>query len=302
MSISTTDASDCSDRCDEDHLQRLLDQEEVVKSLLAKYHGSTKHPEVMDAISLLSSMNPSASATSCRFLEGEFLCHTLPEFPGRIKDSPPNTVQYTLGRLSFNVFQPHNLVCTVRSTRQSIHSRASVKDPTTGQTNPHKFQTFDYPISLDLTIHAPKGDLPAILYHSGVCYQSPKDPQRMDVVFKGSTLLPAQEVLNDPALLQIWKETFHNAYNDSASTTNESSWNQALQWALQWWFQMELPHHVEQDYSVHFQMKRPPRGHLEFLYLSERLRITKGNRGTLVVVERMVEDEESNLPPTAICQ
>ena len=274
------------------HPQTLLDQEEEVKSLLAKHNGSTKNPEVLAAIQKLASMNPTSCASSSPLLEGEFLCHTLPEFPGRIKDSPPETVQYTLGRLSFGIFQPHHLVCTVRSVRQSIYARSAVKDAATGTTDRSKFQTFEYPICLDLTIHAPKGDLQAIMYHGGVCYKAPKDPQRLLVTFKGSTLMPAYSVRSDPSLLKIWKETFHNAYKNADE--ERGFWSKALQIALKWWFQMELPNdQVGEDHSVNFQMKRSPRGHLDLLYLSERLRITKGNRGTLVVVERMETTQHS---------
>ena len=39
------------------------------------------------------------------------------------------------------------------------------------------------------------------------------------------------------------------------------------------------------DHSVHFEMKRAPKGHMDVLYLSDNTRITQGNRGTLVVVE-----------------
>lgn len=265
----------------------VLEQEEIVKSLLAKHHGSTKNAEVLAAIEKLSAMNPIKCASSSALLEGEFLCHTLPEFPGRIKDSPPDTIQYTLGRLSFNIFQPHNLVCTVRSVRQCIQSRNSLKDQATGEVNRSKFRTFEYPICLDLTIHAPKGDLPAVMCHSGVFFKSPKVPQRFSVAFKGSTLMPAYQVRSDPALLKVWKETFHNAYKNADK--ERGFWSKALRMAIKWWFDMELPSddEVGEDYSVNYQMKRSPRGHLDFLYLSERLRITRGNRGTLVVVERM---------------
>lgn len=258
-----------------------------MKSLLAKHHGSTKNPEVLEAIKVLASMNPTDKVAASPLLEGEFLCHTLPEFPGRIKNTPPGTVQYTLGRLSFNIFQPHHLVCTVRSVRQSIRSRTSVKDAD-GKTNRSKFQTFEYPICLDLTIHTEQGDLPAMMYNSGVCYKEPKDPQRLNVTFKGSTLVPSYEVRSDPQLLKVWQDTFRNAYTNADKERGVLS--KALQWALKWWFQMVLPSDEgvsAEDYSVSFHMERSPRGYLDVLYLSERLRVTRGNRGTLVVVERM---------------
>ena len=105
--------------------------------------------------------------------------------------------------------------------------------------------------------------------------------------------MPSYRVRSDTALLKIWKETFHNAYKNADK--ERGFWSKAMQMALKWWFKMVLPSddHVGEDYSVNFQMKRSPRGHLDFLYLSERLRITRGNRGTLVVVERMTATQQS---------
>ena len=201
-------------------------------------------------------------------------------------------MQYTLGRLSFCIFQPHHLVCTVRSVRQSIHARASVKDAA-GQSIRSKFQTFDYPIYLDLTIHTPNGDLPAIMYHGGVCYKA-REPQRLNVTFKGSTLVPSCQVRSDPELLKLWQETFHNAYKNA--DRERGVWSKAFHMALKWWFQMILPSDegVGEDYSVNFEMKRSPRGWLQVLYLSERLRVTRGNRGTLVVVESVATTQQNH--------
>lgn len=140
---------------------------------------------------------------------------------------------------------------------------------------------------MDLTIHAPEGDLPAVVTHDAVCYECPKQRHRLKVTFKGSTLLPAREVLSNPELLQVWKDTFLGAYERAKKESNFLS--KTLRGLLTWWFQMTLPSDDElansEDFSVHFEMKRSPRGYLDILYMSETTRITKGNRGTLVVVE-----------------
>ena len=125
------------------------------------------------------------------------------------------------------------------------------------------------------------------MYHSAVCFKSANEPQqRLAVTFKGSTLIPSSSVLNDPALHKVWKETFCDAYKKADKESGLIS--EALRMALSWWFQLEFPTDlVGEDLSVNFQMKRSPKGYVDVLYLSERLRITRGNRGTLVVVERM---------------
>ncbi|CAB9526932.1 PAP_fibrillin [Seminavis robusta] len=251
-----------------------------LKTLLKKHFGSTKHKEVKQAIDELTPHNPTAEPTKSPLLVGDFICHTIPEFPGRIKTQNKEIIQYTLGRLSFGVFQPHSLVCTIRSVRQSIRVRIATK---TG-----KFKMYEYPVMMDLTVHTPNGeDLPAVVSHDAICYECPKQPHRMKVTFKGSTLMPSREVLMNEELMNVWMETFEGAYEKAALERNILS--RTLRSMMAWWFQMTLPSDEEmqntQDHSVHFEMKRAPKGHLDILYLSDTTRITKGNRGTLVVVE-----------------
>ena len=90
-------------------------------------YRSTKHADVKNAINQLTPQNPTKEPTKSPLLRGDFICQTLPEFPGRLKTESPDIVQYTLGRLSFGVFEPHSLVCTVRSVRQCIRVRLETK-------------------------------------------------------------------------------------------------------------------------------------------------------------------------------
>lgn len=259
----------------------------VLKKLLKKHHGSTKHKEVRRAIDELTPHNPTMDPCKSPYWEGDFICHTIPEFPGRIKTDNKEVIQYTLGRLSFGVFQPHNLVCTIRSVRQSIRVRLESK---TGV-----FKTYEYPVMMDLTIHTEDGDLPAVVSHDAVCYECPKTPKRLKVSFKGSTLMPSRDVLTDANLRRVWMDTFQGAYSKAERERNIIS--RTLRSMMAWWFEMTFPNDEEfdnaQDHSVHFTMKRAPRGHLDVMYLSANTRITKGNRGTMVVVEPvdcMMED------------
>lgn len=271
------------DSCDQ-RKHRVL--ERTLKTLLKRLNGSTKHEEVRKAIDELTPHNPTKEPTKSPMFVGDFICHTLPEFPGRIiPNKKYNTdVQYTLGKLSFGMFQPHNLVCTVRSVRQSIRVRCESK---TGS-----FKTYAYPVMMDLTIHVISRDgqevlLPCIVSHDAICYECPTQPHRMKVTFKGSTLQPSPVVLSDPNLLETWMETFEGAYQRAALERNILS--KAMRGLLTWWFQISHPTDEEmaatEDRRVHFEMKRCPKGYLDILYMSDTTRITRGNRGTLVVVE-----------------
>jgi len=197
----------------------------------------------------------------------------------------------------------------VRNVRQSIYrltpgsGRSSASTSTSSSS---ALWEYDYPISLDLTIHAPGGDLPAIMNHSGVMYkhQPPQPPEqkhaaRLQVTFEGSSLTPSPEVLKTPRLLELWRTTFANAY--AIAQAERSLWSSTLQAVLKWWFQMSLPDDTaaspRNGYTCQYKMHRAPRGYLDVLYLSPTMRITKGNRGTLVVVERTAP-----YPPPTILQ
>ena len=263
-----------------------------LKSLLQQHRGSTKNPEVMAAIHELAAMNPTQNAVESPLLLGEFVAHTSPDFPGRIQpeQGQESVVRYTLGRLSFGIFQPHHLVCTIRSVRNSIID--------CGGDQAHEFQvdghkTFTYPIQIDLTIHTPKGDLPATMCHAALCYVLPEHPNRLGVTFRGGSLTPTYAVRSDPTLMALWEEVFDHAY---AKADDERSFmSSVMQYVFKKVFQLSTP--TDEDakrdatHSVSFDMKRSPRGYLDILYLDEDIRITRGNRGTIIVVERVTSTQ-----------
>ena len=108
-----------------------------LKSHLSRTGGCTKDPEVVAIVNELAGMNPCTKdcAKSPDFL-GEFVALTCPNFPGRLKPQPgcEDDVQYTLGRLSFNIFQPAKLVCTTRSVRNRVAKVGTMEDGKRSQT------------------------------------------------------------------------------------------------------------------------------------------------------------------------
>lgn len=274
------------------HLDEPERLEASLKKLLKSHYGSTKHKEVLKEIDNLIPHNPvkDQDPTASSHWEGDFVCHTIPEFPGRLKNEDKSVIQYTLGRLSFGVFQPHNLVCTIRSVRQSIGVRM--------QTETGAFRSYEYPVLMDLTIHTVDGqELPAVVSHDAICFKCPKNQQRLKVIFKGSTLVPSQEVLNDTALFQTWQTTFAGAY--AKADKERGIISKTFRGMMAWWFQMTFPddQQMEQsrNHSVHFEMKRSPKGWLDVLYLSDNTRVTQGNRGTIVVVEPVASANEGGM-------
>lgn len=268
-----------------------------LKSLLQQHKGSTKNAEVMQAIHQLAAMNPTKNAAGSPLLLGEFIAHTSPDFPGRIKPEKglETVVQYTLGRLSFGIFQPHHLKCTIRSVRNSILENADDDNSEAAQAARDfsaangNCKTFTYPIQIDLTIHTPKGDLAATMCHKALAYVIPEHPDRLGVSFRGGSLAPTYAVRSDPDLMALWNQVFDHAY--SKAEDERSLMSAVLQYVFKKVFQLSTPTDEDlednEKHAVSFAMKRSPRGYLDVLYLDEDIRITRGNRGTIIVVERV---------------
>lgn len=251
-----------------------------VKSLLAQHNGCTKNPDVVQAIEDLSALNPTDDAANSALFIGEFHALTSPNFPGRISSNKgqEDLVQYTLGRLSFNIFQPQQLICTLRTIRNPV----KLNPPIEGDGK----KVWSYPLILDISIHSPLGeDLPATLENEATCYEHAERKGRVMVSFSGGTLTPTEEVAMNPSKLKMWAQTFEGAY--TKADEERSYIGRIFQYIGQLLLGLTLPtDHSLLKNRVHFDLKRSPVGHLDVLFLDEDLRITKGNRGTLVVVER----------------
>jgi hypothetical protein len=256
-----------------------------LKALLLQHNRSAKHPDVLRAIEELQALNPPEDAAVDANLEGDFHSLTKPEFPGRIKQDPENDHidQYTLGRMSFNIFQPKDLVCTIRKTKNTLKLVENGKEG-----NDSESRTFAYPLVTEIVVHTDKGDFPAFLRMQAQCSSDKQPKNRLGVTFVGGTLCPAHQVRDDSTKLALWKQVFENAYRKAAE--EQSYFSAAMSYVFKWLFKLSTPSDQEamkNDYTaVSFEMKRCPHGYIDILYLDEDLRITRGNRGTVVIVER----------------
>ena len=261
-----------------------------LKALLSANNGCATDKEVSDIIAKLSERNPSPKDfAKLDFFPGDYDTLTVPTFPGRIKAaaiSDEDIVQYTLGRLSFNIFQPNELVCTVRSIQNQIHPQHKENEKKEKETT-----LFSYHFMIDLTIHTPDGNLEATLINKGFCLENENRNNRMSVTFTGGTLIPGYETSNTNRLLDLWERTFANAYERAREERTLIGW--IYHYCLVFFLGLTLPTDSKKmvssqhENSFHFDIKRPPKGYFDVLYLDEDMRITKGNRGTITVLERV---------------
>jgi len=259
-------------------IQKRTQLKRQLRSVLAKSNGNTKHVDVMNVIDELSQINPASNdndidcpITEANLFEGEYRTLSAPNFPGRLKTTATDdhqNPQYTLGRLAFKIFKPYDLVCSIVSLGNSVH-RMKGDD-----------SRFTYTFVVDILIHTSNGeDLPAMLVNDAYCYQNETNNNknnRVSVAFTGGTLIPKDEVLNDKYKSQLWSETF-----GEQKTIDTSSYLSRLMKYV-----IFLLLGVTQEHSLHFEMKRCPVGFFDVLYLDNEIRITRGNQGSVVVVER----------------
>mmetsp|Transcript_7533 Transcript_7533/g.18825 ORF Transcript_7533/g.18825 Transcript_7533/m.18825 type:complete len:328 (+) Transcript_7533:132-1115(+) len=252
-----------------------------LRGLLAEHNGYFME-EVEDTVKKLSELNP--HPTNCAQLElftGDYYTLTTPNFPGRLKtpSGDEDIVQYTLGRLSFNIFQPNELVCTVKSIRNPVHPQYDQYDKTT--------HTFSYPLIVELTIHTPDGDLDATLINRGFCRPHEDKNNRMMVTFRGGSLIPGNKgTVDDGSMLALWDKTFANVYKKADEERSYLGW--IYRYFLKLILGLTLPSDAMSHYenAFHFDIKRTPKGFFDVLYLDDDMRITRGNRGTISVLER----------------
>ena len=199
------------------------------------------------------------------------MAQTSPNFPGRLppKEDGDRRVQYTLGRLSFNTFHPNDVVCTLRGVRNVVR--------------PKPDGTFSYDVICDTIIHLPGGDVEAEISNESYCCKD-DDSSRVHVFFTGSKLSPAGVTLKDKAKMALWSSTFNEA-TLKAAAAKKSYMGWMMDQALKRMLGMNV--RLDDSNSFRLEFKKPFRGHIDVLYLDEDIRITRGNRGTLVVMERI---------------
>lgn len=235
---------------------------QTLREALANHAGDPSHPVVAEAIAHLATLNPtSAPARDSERLEGDWLLISAPSFPDgeRCVDG---TYRYTLGRLAFNMFQPTALKLMINRVSQPVWP--------VGEGN---LRSHD--IVVDFTTVGEDGiTLRGIVRNLGVC--EPSDDQTLQVRFTGGVLEPA-EGTDRPA----WQAVFNQS---ATASLGWKAWMQTQ--VLKLMFGLVPPTGMDEKGRAKFQMRRSPNGSLKILYLDDELRITQGQKETVLICER----------------
>ena len=293
------------------------------KRTLYDCNGEVAHPDVKNKMDHLISLADKkrgdgdevqwSPAQDMNINAGRWKILSAPTFPGGLSSDAGGKDcgrrKYSLGRMSFGMFCPKKAVCALDGIINIIEplkmedenknfAGGDVGDGVNGATDWK--QTYDVHVTLDIYVPDTNTNdsnndsdskfatnkMPAKLCNFGVC--SPQSATRLGVKFSGGTLQPNFDLNENSALLATWKQVFENAQSKEKSQQSYLSKIAIyIQHALMnYVVGLEAPVDVG-DYSQTYKIERPYNGHLDILYIDEDLRITKGNRGSIVVVERL---------------
>ena len=231
--------------------------------------GDTKNEEVVAAIEHLASLNPQSAPTENeKLLKGNWLLINAPNFPDRQNDTQGRYI-YTIGRLAFNMFEPVGLKVEIERVLQPVFP--------TGKEN-----EFTHDIVVEFkTINEKMPELKGIVKNLAVC--SPKSQDTVQVKFTGGELMPRET--GEPSKINQWLQVF-----GQESQSQLSLQERITSIFIKWMFGISKASKINTQTGKRvFTMKKSPKGILKLLYLDDELRITRGDRGTVLVCQRQVE-------------
>ena len=189
---------------------------------------------------------------------------------------------------SFGMFKPTTIVCAVDDIVNIVED---IKEDTDDTTTNDVMWRQTYTIDVLMKIETSNGiKLPARLTNYGECF--PTSTDRLSVKFTQGALKPQFDMGDSSNATLAWKETFDNAISKEADA--QSYIGKAGTWVMHKMMSAMMglePPIDSADYTQTFKITKPYLGYLDILYIDDDFRVTKGNKNTIVVVERLKEEE-----------
>mmetsp|Transcript_4143 Transcript_4143/g.11745 ORF Transcript_4143/g.11745 Transcript_4143/m.11745 type:complete len:362 (+) Transcript_4143:322-1407(+) len=245
-------------------------------------------------------------------LDGVWMQLSNPTFPGCLGTNDTGDRQYSMGRVSFGVLKPSDMCVSMQNVKNPILSPDIAKDidgnlaafmdgkrvpipegriATLVQNDPTKVRVYSFLVSFTIEDDRYcKRPIEGLMENRGYMYPDPDHPRRMLVWFTGGRFWPrfrrdvrdwckAFGVGNSECAFGEWRCWLYRAatletlkedetFDPNASGNDNDAGN----------FDDDEPQGPVFSYST----KKPMPGHFDILYLGSDLRITRGNRGTVV--------------------
>jgi hypothetical protein len=238
-------------------------------------------------------------------IEGMWLTLSKPSWFGCLGLNDNGDPMYTLGRMSFDMFSPTNLVCSLQGNfnRVEIVSgedrkamlqfvptklREEVENGETVLRTYHIVTAFTIEPSMAAFPNAPNKDvtcpIKGIMTTYGYSLPDPNVPNRHSIWFTGGRIEPN----SDPSDVLAWKNFF------TIHPPKHSFSEKAKLLAVKLLMGATIPKEIDpDDGSISYDFTRPLGGHgmayVDVIYLDESMKIVRGHRGTLFVFSRVPE-------------
>mmetsp|Transcript_7187 Transcript_7187/g.23592 ORF Transcript_7187/g.23592 Transcript_7187/m.23592 type:complete len:447 (+) Transcript_7187:217-1557(+) len=296
---------------------------------LEKSNGEPRCAEVVAAAAKLSREARAASTyeddATTRRATGKWRALTRAHFPGSVSltTPPPRDVAddqdrdrdhdherkekktkkdfyaYSLGRMSFGLFAPRDAIVRVDDCYNLVRPLDLFERP---RIVPDSIKSKDirrYNIKVRFTVEDPRAKgLRGTITTYGYCAPAPKAADdanhRLDVWFVAGDLAPDDMCQDDQ---QRWADLF------GKQAAEDHSQRSIVTRATLWFVSVALGIKIEPVQRAGYQsyvVQRPMTGHVDVLYSDDDLRVTRGNRNSLVVLKRVRKDLDFNTDPGKI--
>jgi hypothetical protein len=220
-------------------------------------------------------------------LDGVWLTMSKPNYPECLGKSEGGEYMYSLGRMSFDMFRPTGMVCSIQGVFNPVFATDVVPDAVPRSLRKEvaeKSSTLKtYNIVTAFTIDSKDESakpIRGVMTTYSYMLPDPNTPNRLTVFFTGGLLEP-----NDETDGNEWKRVFGTDIPKRFLT------ERARVLAAKVLLGASVPDKMEDDGSMSYYLKRPIGGHgttfVDVIYLDETLRVMQGQTGSLYVLSRV---------------
>ena len=244
-----------------------------------------------------------SNASVSNSIEGMWLTLSKPNWFGKLGHNDNGDPMYTMGRMSFDMFSPTNLICSIQGNFNHIEIvgeedrkamlhlvpkklREEVESGKTVLRTYHVVTAFTIEPSMAAFPNAPNKDvmrpIRGIMTTYGYSLPDPDTPNRHSIWFTGGRIEPN----NDVSDIKLWKDFF------KLHPPKHSFGEKAKLLAVKLLMGATIPQEIDpDDGSMNYVFTRPLGGHgmayVDTVYMDESLRIMRGHRGTTFVFSRV---------------
>ncbi|CAJ1922125.1 unnamed protein product [Cylindrotheca closterium] len=278
---------------------------------LEKTKGDVESEEFKDSLDVLlqhHSSTLSSALLSGQTLDGMWLQLSKPTYFGCLGENEAGDPLYTMGRMSFDMFSPTNIICSIQGNFNPIEAVSEAERAMILQAVPKSLRdevendnstirtyhivtafTIEPGYALRAFPEAPNKDvarpIKGIMTTYGYSLPDPKVPNRHSIWFTGGKLQPS----NDIADIKAWNQLF--TLHPPKHTFGE----RAKLLAVQLLMGATVPTVMDKNGQMNFAFTRPIGGHgvayVDVIYMDGTVRVVRGHRGTVMAFSRLNQDD-----------